>query len=254
MKRDDGLAIALFLLIIGGAIAFAIASDLAEPACAAAKAQISAAKEFDFGCIEFWFNRYQTTLATVASVAIALVVIRPAVKQLAEMKKQSSSEARQILRENIIDMASEVRACEALRNSMYGLDAVGYRFAYPEEFEHRPGGNVAAIEELVTSTNDALEQLQRFVGADPSDPALEKMRVHIAASAKEATYAARHLAGGGASLAYLGRSKGDSYNALGDNAHAAAGLADEIIKRRKLGIGEAQARLRELEAVIFDHT
>lgn len=252
MRRDDGLAIALFVLIMGGAVAFGIASDVAAPACAAAKAHISGDEGFDFGCLEFWFNRYQTTLATIASVAIALIVIRPAVKQLAEMRRQSSSEARQILRENIADMASEVRACEALRNSMYGLDAVGYRLAYPDEFKDEPSRNIAAVQEMVAASNDALEQLQRFAGADPSDQFLERMRDSIAKAAKEAVYCARHLSGGGVSLTYLGRGKEDIYNVLGDNAHSAAELAVEIIESRKAGIREAQFRLRELEAVIFD--
>lgn len=89
MKRDDGLAIALFGLIMGGAVATAIASDVAAPACSAAKAQLAAAKDFDFGCLEFFFNRYQTTTQTVLSSALAGAGLYFVLKQLSALGQQN---------------------------------------------------------------------------------------------------------------------------------------------------------------------
>ncbi|MGO4816150.1 hypothetical protein AB4156_42335, partial [Cupriavidus sp. 2MCAB6] len=63
MRRDEGLATALFALAIGVAIAVAIASDVTAPLCEAAKIKSAAPDKIEFGCFEFWLNRYQTTIA-----------------------------------------------------------------------------------------------------------------------------------------------------------------------------------------------
>jgi hypothetical protein len=107
MSRDEGLAVALFAVMIGGAIALGIANDITAPACKAAKAQIGGAKDFDFGCLEFWLNRYQTTFAALVGAAVALYVVRPVFQQLREMTRQSAVAMRSAYQDRLARVEAE---------------------------------------------------------------------------------------------------------------------------------------------------
>lgn len=92
MKNDEGWAAALTAVVVGGAVALAIASDVAAPACRAAKAAIGLAKDFDFGCVEFWLNRYQGLMAAFIGGGVALYVVRPVYRQLRTMNRQTAGQ------------------------------------------------------------------------------------------------------------------------------------------------------------------
>lgn len=77
MGRDEGLATALFAVVIGAAIAGAVVSDITAPLCEAYKIKSSAPEKIEFGCFEFWLNRYQTVAAALIGAVVALYVVRP---------------------------------------------------------------------------------------------------------------------------------------------------------------------------------
>lgn len=94
MKRDDGLAAALFAIVIGGAVAIAIASDVTAPLCAAAKIKNAAPDKIEFGCFEFWMNRYQTLLAAIFAVVAAVFTIRATRQQTTATAQTNENVAR----------------------------------------------------------------------------------------------------------------------------------------------------------------
>lgn len=120
MKRDEGFAAALFAVVIGGAVALAIAGDIAAPACKAARAATQGAKDFDFGCLEFWLNRYQTTLQTAITGGIGAAGLFFVLRQLNALSQQNqmTQEALALsLREaKASDRASRLRARQAIRS------------------------------------------------------------------------------------------------------------------------------------------
>lgn len=119
MKTDNGLAIAFFAVVIGGAVALAIANDITAPICKAAAEAVPKDK-FDFGCVEFWLNRYQTLLSAGVAAAVALIVVRPVLKQLREMTRQSAKGAKEIAENLAHALEHELDAVnEALRLSFF---------------------------------------------------------------------------------------------------------------------------------------
>ena len=94
MKTDHSLAIALFVAIMGGAVALAIANDITAPLCEAASGTV-ADKEFDFGCVEFWLNRYQGLLGNLITAAVAGAALYWAAGQLVAANKQVEAANRQ---------------------------------------------------------------------------------------------------------------------------------------------------------------
>ncbi|SEM69432.1 hypothetical protein SAMN04515666_11939 [Bosea lupini] len=75
MKTDNGLAIALFALIMGGAVALAIASDIAAPLCEVARSASKEAQKPYIGCLEFWLERYQSLAGGLLALGGALGTI-----------------------------------------------------------------------------------------------------------------------------------------------------------------------------------
>lgn len=89
MKTDNGIAIAFFAVVLGGAVALAIANDITAPLCDAAKIKSMAPDKIEFGCLEFWLNRYQTTLQTIISGGIGAAGLYFVLKQLAALGQQN---------------------------------------------------------------------------------------------------------------------------------------------------------------------
>lgn len=107
MNRDEGLATALFAIVMGGAVALAVVNDITAPACRAAQRALNGTKDFDFGCLEFWLNRYQTTFAALIGASVALYVVRPVFQQLREMARQSAVAMRSAYRDHLTSIESE---------------------------------------------------------------------------------------------------------------------------------------------------
>lgn len=89
MKTDNGFAIAFFAAAVGGAVALAIANDITAPLCEAAKIKSMAPDRIEFGCLEFWLNRYQTTLQTIISGGIGAAGLFFILRQLAALGHQN---------------------------------------------------------------------------------------------------------------------------------------------------------------------
>lgn len=94
MSRDEGLATALFALVIGGAIAIGIAIDVTAPLCDAAKIKSMAPDKIEFGCFEFWLNRYQTMLAGAAALGAAGASVFYLRKQIAQVEQHRQDQIR----------------------------------------------------------------------------------------------------------------------------------------------------------------
>lgn len=138
MKTDNGFAIALFALVMGGAVALAIANDIAAPACKAATGSV-AGKEFDFGCLEFWLSRYQTMFAAFIGAGVALYVVRPVFSQLVALNRQTAVQLETRAELRALELEGErnaVRNFQELRTKADSLLDV-YNDANP----HRAYGN-----------------------------------------------------------------------------------------------------------------
>ncbi|MGF7053968.1 hypothetical protein GGC47_003156 [Bosea sp. OAE752] len=132
MKREEGLATALFAVVIGAAVAAAIASDAVAPLCEAAKIKSAAPEKIEFGCFEFWLNRYQTVLAAFLGAAVALIVVRPVFLQLREMAKQTAVSAKTLTQEFAEGIDSEIDALAKLDNTVFIMSLVLYDFEIEE--------------------------------------------------------------------------------------------------------------------------
>ncbi|AZO77731.1 MULTISPECIES: hypothetical protein [unclassified Bosea (in: a-proteobacteria)] len=95
MKKDDGLAIALFAMVIGGGVAIAIASDITAPLCEGAKIRSMAADKIEFGCFEFWLNRYQSLLGNVLTAGVAGATLYWLARQLLAADQQLETARRE---------------------------------------------------------------------------------------------------------------------------------------------------------------
>jgi uncharacterized membrane protein len=204
------------------------------------------------GCIEFWFNRYQTTIAAFVSIVVAIYVIRPALRQLAEMRKQSSSDARQVLREIIADMSEEVTACRSLNASMIMFNAIGYSFAQHEKADGDPSPEAETLQEIIASVGENLSKLQEFLGGDPDNATLEEWREILLDKAYVARTTASQLAGLSMSLFSIGKSKADLYKELSEAAHIAADHARGIAGIQEEAISAARSKLRKFENIITE--
>lgn len=101
MKNDIGLAVALFAAIMAAAVALAIANDITGPACAAARGTI-AGKDFDFGCLEFWINRYQSLIGSILTAAVAGVTLIWVKRQLVPASQQADIAAAKTFKEDVL--------------------------------------------------------------------------------------------------------------------------------------------------------
>lgn len=109
MKTDNGLAIAFFAVVIGGAVALAIANDITAPLCEAAKIKSMAPDKIEFGCVEFWLNRYQSLIGNFVAAAVAGATVYWAARQLLSVNRQTSIAAATALRSIIREMEEDQR-------------------------------------------------------------------------------------------------------------------------------------------------
>lgn len=115
MSRDEGLATALFAVVIGGAVAFAIATDITAPACKAALKAVNHAKDFDFGCLEFWLNRYQGLIGNLLTAAVAGATLIWVARQLVPANQQAGIAAAVALRTVVAEFSEYSSAIDNLR-------------------------------------------------------------------------------------------------------------------------------------------
>lgn len=87
--KNDRLALWLFGFAIFGAIGLAIGNDLTKGLCEGVKLEDLNDGKAVFGCREFWFNRYQTTVQTIISSMIGAIGIFFVVQQLIELGRQN---------------------------------------------------------------------------------------------------------------------------------------------------------------------
>lgn len=96
MSRDEGLAAALFSMVMGLSISAGIAIDITAPLCVAGKIISIAPDKIEFGCFEFWLNRYQTLLAGIAALVAASASVFYLRRQIAQADQHRQD---QILRD-----------------------------------------------------------------------------------------------------------------------------------------------------------
>ncbi len=107
MKTDNGLAIACFAVVMSGAAALAIASDMTAPICKAA-AEATPKDKFDFGCLEFWLNRYQGLAGNLITAGVAAVTLIWINHTLVATNRQTSAIASNSLRKRAEEVENEI--------------------------------------------------------------------------------------------------------------------------------------------------
>lgn len=118
MKNDNGLAIALFAIVMGGAVVLAIANDVTAPACAEAKRALSS-KDFDFGCFEFWVNRYQSLIGNILTAGVAGATLLWLARQLVTSNRQAAAAATDPMYRRIAELTEERRVVRSTQIYVY---------------------------------------------------------------------------------------------------------------------------------------
>lgn len=249
MKTDNGLAIALFAVVIGGAVALAIANDITAPICRAAAEAIPKDK-FDFGCLEFWLNRYQTTIAALCSIATAVLLFRPAISQLTEMRRQSSADARAVLREIIAERASEVSAGRTILHSLWSadlrIDMVDNYEAFG--FSEPPNDDAHAV---FVEADTAIATIEQFIGSDPAELDLETARSSLVTDFSALRFEVRTYVEGRGSLATLGKTPSGINAALSKRIASAEASVKLIMTHGEAAIRKSRRDIRDLEDQIL---
>lgn len=249
MKTDNGLAIALFAVTIGGAVALLIANDITAPICKAATEAVPRDK-FDFGCLEFWLNRYQTTIAALCSIATAVLLFRPAISQLTEMRRQSSSDARAVLREIIAERASEVSAGRTILHTLWSadlrVDMVDNYEAFG--FSEPPNDDAHAI---FAEADAAIATIEQFIGSDPTEFDLERARSNLVTEFSDLRFQVRNYVEGRGSLAMLGRNPSEIKAAINKRIASAEANVKLIMTHDEAAIRKARRDIRDLEDQIL---
>lgn len=144
MSSSEGMATALFAIAIGGTIAIGIAIDVTAPLCEAAKIKSMAPDKIEFGCFEFWLNRYQTLLTGVAALAAASASVFYLRKQIGQAEQHRQD---QLLRDRAAARTMLPLALSAIcEYSTRSVQSLNDRYA----------GRAAELPAIPT---DALEQL-----------------------------------------------------------------------------------------------
>lgn len=110
-KPDDSLVTIAFAVFMGSAVALAITSDISAPICKAAAEAVPKDK-FDFGCFEFWLNRYQGLLGNLITAAVAGATLLWVARQLTAANRQAAVAAAQGLRTIAAELEQEREAFE----------------------------------------------------------------------------------------------------------------------------------------------
>jgi len=82
VKQNDDLAIIAFVLVMGGAVCLVILTEITAPLCDPAKIRSMTPDKLEFGCLEFWINRYQAMIGTIAALLAALFAWKSATMQV----------------------------------------------------------------------------------------------------------------------------------------------------------------------------
>lgn len=107
MKEDNSAALIIFVFAVGAAIAIAIANDITQPLCRSFQLATSKTDKPYLGCLDFWFERYQTLLAALIGAAVALFVVRPVFQQLSIMNRQSAAQLRALAEQRARELEAE---------------------------------------------------------------------------------------------------------------------------------------------------
>lgn len=107
-RNDVGPATIIFMVVMGGAVAVAIASDIAEPLCRAEEIRKIAPDKIYFGCLEFWIQRYKEVISAVIAAIVAFIVVQPVYRQLRETQRQTSAAAQNVIHGLIIQVDEEL--------------------------------------------------------------------------------------------------------------------------------------------------
>lgn len=133
--KDDGLAVVLFVVIIGGGVALAIATDISGPACVAARLQSIGTKDFDFGCLEFWLNRYQSLLGNLLTAAVTGAALFWAAGQLVAANRQAATSAATALRVRVNELEQELAALDRVSEIAGLASATILELSYNRDIE-----------------------------------------------------------------------------------------------------------------------
>jgi hypothetical protein len=109
------------------------------------------------GCFEFWLYRYQTLIAAILALVAAVITVRPALKQFAEMRKQSAQQAFQTLRTLKVQLAEEAIIIQDI--DLHARYAKFFEDQYKDQMGN-PGSALSYIKHF-QNVLDALTRLER---------------------------------------------------------------------------------------------
>lgn len=189
MKTDNGLAIAFFAVVIGSAVALAIAHDIAAPICKAAS-EATPKDKFDFGCFEFFLNRYQTLFAAFVGAGVALFVVRPVFQQLKEMAKQSSKGAKEIAEAFAVAVDEEIAALQEIMHTAGWCNMMLHNFDMLRSNVKKTLRDDIVLQ--IDAIREKLAPVERNQRRQIADTAVVELRKAYIANTRELMTAARH--------------------------------------------------------------
>ncbi|WP_336810504.1 hypothetical protein [Bosea sp. MMO-172] len=80
------------------------------------------------GCVEFWVNRYQATIAAGIAAAVAFFALRPVFYQLYEIRKQSAHGEKAILEAFAKDVDDELDAVREINGGLFLISLMAGSF------------------------------------------------------------------------------------------------------------------------------
>lgn len=161
MKTENNVAVTVFAIVMGGAVAWAIAADITNRLCDGVDLGRLNEGRPAFGCFEFWASRYQTTFQTAVTFALTLIGLFFVVRQLRELTRQNEMTAAAV-DANRRELAASRRI--TIAQAIAGLDA------------YRASAGTLLIEVArQMSTGEAPKRADEFPGLDSLTDASAKI-------------------------------------------------------------------------------
>lgn len=157
MSRDEGFGAAILALVMGGAIAIGVAVDVTGPLCDAAKITSMAPDKIEFGCFEFWLNRYQSAWAQLIAAAVAIIAAGVAWKAV-QAQIEAQNKATQISELEFWQSRLDNSEAAFVGLSLMKTNLVGLQGAIDQQKGERAGG-ILAVKLLELSGNYPFEEI-----------------------------------------------------------------------------------------------
>lgn len=179
--------------IVGGALAVLMISVIAPTCWMSEKHPLAGEIAKAASCPEFWFNRYQTFVVGIGTILAALIVLRPALTQAREMRRQTATSSLQLLRTEIDNYQNEYSVNNSIARVENGVHQLSDRARSlietlnAEEFR---GLNFINPDQ---DAGDIALSMDRFSRLNIVAPAVSKLRMDLVLAAAAVTITTRQV-------------------------------------------------------------